>query len=86
MQYWLLFQSVNITFIELRGHLQMKATAELRWTERRVYVGQGDYENQTILQQRWTAEMTDAVNRRDEWRDVPTVVSTKTTGVGRTAT
>jgi hypothetical protein len=60
----------------------MKATAELRWIEREVYVGQGDFEIHTALQQRWTAEMTDAVNRRDEWRDVPTVKSTKTTGVG----
>lgn len=49
----------------------MKPTAGLRWLEREVYVGCGDFEILTTLQQLWVPDLSDAVGTQPEWRDVP---------------
>ena len=51
----------------------MKATPELRWKVSHEYIGCGDWEDITVLQQLWFPEPTDPVATHPEWRDVPTV-------------
>lgn len=52
----------------------MKPTSNLRYVEREVYVGCGDFETQEFLQQYWVAELSDSIDKfPGKWIDVPTV-------------
>jgi hypothetical protein len=51
----------------------MKATPELRYYETYEYIGCGDFEWHTRLQQKWEPDLYDAVGTKPEWIDVPTV-------------